>query len=337
MKRRRSRGERKHRDDKTGGKKTHLVFLARKEQGGTEFGGVVAGFHTRGGLCEGEDRQPCLRRAHGQWRRGQRGRLPLPRARPDPTHGQDQLQGLFQLDRGGSGGQPGRGGRPPGRPFRGLLLGDQRPERPGGHGQPGGCDQAHQWRPDRIRGSAPAPGEGQAGPERPPDRYRRDARGLDPKPQGDPAEPQPASHPRGLAGQPDRRPGPGDPGGGPRRGSGPGLDRGPGPAQRGAAPGLRLQPVPGAPAPRPGPRPCRRRGPAPGGRGTPGLSAPGVPRCRPQRRRSACLPPGRGRSPQGQCQDPAGRASQLLDLVAWLDCEDPQHLRYQARSGAATP
>jgi predicted chitinase len=45
-------------------------------------------------------------------------------------------------------------------------------------------------------------------------------------------------------------------------------------------------------------------------------------------------PLGEAGRPRVSAKTPAGRAGQLLDLVAWLDCENPQHLRYQARSGA---
>lgn len=46
------------------------------------------------------------------------------------------------------------------------------------------------------------------------------------------------------------------------------------------------------------------------------------------------FPLGEAGRPKLTAKTPEARAKQLLDMIAWLDCEDAHHLRYRARSGA---
>ena len=46
-------------------------------------------------------------------------------------------------------------------------------------------------------------------------------------------------------------------------------------------------------------------------------------------------PLGEAGRPKLTAKTPESRAKQLLAMIAWLDCEDPQHQRYQARAGAS--
>jgi peptidoglycan hydrolase-like protein with peptidoglycan-binding domain len=75
-------------------------------------------------LCpeSSEDRQPSLCRPNGQWRRGFRRWIQVPRPRLHSINGQEQLHQLYEVCRGRLRGQPGSGRHKVSAGFGGILL-----------------------------------------------------------------------------------------------------------------------------------------------------------------------------------------------------------------------